>query len=161
MSSGAGGAGGGAFEALGGAEGEKYPGPAGAKLYRFAGVISEITDLIRAKGTDLASAIGRIVDKFAPGVGSVISALGGLFGKLFGKKKEPIEVKQVEPWVIAPEKLSVGLGAAPAGMVYSGRFAPTGAGFMVDVSMNDGVEEFIDIKVANRLNDLVRSEGLR
>lgn len=123
-------------------------------------MIEDITAMINAKGADLARAIGNIVDRFAPGVGSIIGAFGSLIAKIFGKKKEPLEVKQVEPIVIAPENLSIGLGAAPTGMVYGNRFVPTGAGFQMDINMNDGVSDFIELAITERLQGLNESEGV-
>lgn len=133
--------------------------PLSTRLYRFANIIGDVSNMVRAKGFQLVEALGTLVDRFAPGFGAVISAIGGLFGGLFGKKKGIVVEKIIEPIRVAPQSLSYGLGANPASAIFGGRAIASGAGFNINVEYKDDTGEYIVAKVTRAILDEGRMEG--
>jgi len=140
-------------------EGGKYGVPLRDRLYAFANIIGDVANMVKQKGWDLVQGIGQLVDRFAPGFGSIISAVGSLFGGLFGKKKTITVDKVIDPIRVAPQSLSYGLGANPASAIFGGRATASGAGFTVQVEYKDGTGEIVVAKVANQIFDESRFEG--
>lgn len=125
---------------------------AGEELYAFAGILTDINSILKAKGEQLGSAIGSLVDKFAPGVGSLISAGWSLFSTLFGgKKKVAIDGANSTPIPTFPAFLSLQYAANPIQRLYRGEEMLTGAALNVNVQFRGDAKQVLTGWVGNGL----------
>lgn len=132
--------------------------PLSTRLYRFADIIGDVSNLVKLKGYALVEGIGTLVDRFAPGFGAIIGAVGGLFGELFGKKKSIVVEKIIEPIRVAPQSLSYGLGANPASAIFGGRAVASGAGH-ITIDFKNGAQDLVTAWVTDGLLDESNMEG--
>lgn len=124
-------------------------------------MIGDINNILKSKGEALANSLGRLIDRFAPGWGAVIGAVGGLLGNLFGfgGGRGIIVEKVIDPIVVKPEHLSFGLGMMPSSTLMRGEFSPTGAGYMVQVEMKGEAKEWLSAAIAGQIQDEVQFGG--